>query len=99
MKQWKVTEWKSAGGDWHVAYTQEFTSDYSKWWFIARVLGVTLPEFVELLVNKYKVSNIEILHTVDGDMLYYTWDNDRYTFAHKFLLDVNRNARNKNVMC
>ena len=94
MKQWKAEEWQGAGQRWHVGFTSSFTNGLSAWWLPARLFDLTLPDFCILLHDKYK-ADVEILK---NDMLLYTWSDENYTHAHKFLLDVNKAARKKKIM-
>ena len=92
----KATEWKSACGRWHVADTSDLAHDSAAWWIPARMLNLALEDYVTLLIEKYHAQ-------IDGwypesnngkSLLTFSWDN--YSYAHQYLLDMNRIARNKN---
>lgn len=92
----KIKEWQSAAGYWYAADTDKF----SPWWIIPKMLGLSLSDYITLLVDKY---HADISRFVDygsedkrNSLLVFTFDN--YTDAHRFVLDVNRNARQKNFM-
>jgi hypothetical protein len=91
----KMSEWKT-GTHWHVADVNDLANDSAGWWHPARMLGVSLEDFVLLLINEYHA-------TIQGwypesnngkSLLIFTWEN--YSDAHRYLLDMNRIARNKN---
>ena len=95
---YKAVEWKSAGGSWHVADTSDLAKDSAAWWIPARILGLSLEDYIKLLINEYHA-------TIDGwhpeanegkSFLAFSWDNNNYSYAHKYLLYINRIARNKN---
>lgn len=88
MVQFKVAEWQSGSGSWYVADTATFT----KWWQIPRFLNIGLDEYVKLLVNDYKVD--DICYNKEKDVLLFSWKNN--TMSHKFMLFINRMARNGN---
>lgn len=88
MVQFKVAEWQSGSGNWYVADTTTFT----KWWQIPRFLNISLDEYIKLLVNDYKVD--DICYNKEKDVLLFSWENT--TMSHKFMLFINRMARNGN---
>ena len=90
----KMSEWK-VGGKWHVADVNDLAHDSAGWWHPARMLGLSLEDFVLLLINEYHA-------TIKGwypesnngkSLLLFSWDN--YSAAHRYLLDMNRISRNK----
>lgn len=93
---YKTTEWESPTGKWYVADTSDLAHDSAAWWIPARILGISLEEFVNLLINEYHA-------TIDGwypnsnkgkSLLLFSWKE--YKYAHQYLLMINRVARNKN---
>lgn len=95
MHQYKASEWKS-GRKWYVADVSDLANDSAAWWIPARILNLSLEDFVMLLKNEYNA-------TIDGwysesnngkSLLTFSWFN--YSDAHKYLLYINRVARNKN---
>lgn len=96
MHQYKVSEWESASGHWYVADTSDLANDSAAWWMPARLLNLTLEDYIDLLVNTYHA-------TIDGfypesnkgkSLLVFHWE--QYNDAHKYLLWINRMARNGN---
>ena len=81
----KMSEWKT-GTDWHVADVNDLTHDSAGWWHPARMLNISLEDFVLLLINEYHA-------TVQGwypesnngkSLLLFSWKN--YSDAHRYLL-------------
>ena len=95
MHQYKASEWQS-GTKWHVADVTDLAHDSAVWWIPARMLNLSLEDFILMLVNEYNA-------TIDGwypeanngkSLLLFSWKN--YADAYKYLLYINRVARNKN---
>ena len=95
MHQYKASEWKS-GTRWHVADTNDLAHDSAAWWIPARILNLSLEDFVLMLVNEYNatIDNWYPEANNGKSLLIFSWKN--YADAHKYLLYINRIARNKN---
>lgn len=93
---YKASEWTDASRKWHVADTSDLANDSAAWWIPARILGLSLVDFVLLLKNEYN-ANITGWYPDSNNgksLLLFNWDN--YNDAHRYLLYINRIARNKN---
>ena len=66
------------------------------WWIPAYLLGKTPSEDVEWLIENYKPDYI-YFNRKKG-FFSYSWAKENYASAHKFLLYINRIARNKNFV-
>lgn len=91
----KMSEWKQ-GNEWYVADTSDLANDSSAWWYPARMLNISLEEYIILLIEKYHVTTIKWFPNSNNgkSLLIFAWEN--YNDAHQYLLDMNRIARNKN---
>lgn len=87
----KASEWKDYNDNWHVADVSDLANNSAAWWIPARILGLSLEDFILMLMNEYH-ANIKYLRK--SGIVLYTWKN--YNDAHQFLLYINRVARNKN---
>lgn len=92
----KTTEWRSPSGKYHVADISDLANDSAAWWIPARMLGLSLENYVTMLIDKYHA-------TIDGwypesnngkSLLNFSFE--KYSDAHQYYLDMNRIARNKN---
>lgn len=93
---YKASEWTDASRKWHVADTSDLANDSAAWWIPARILGLSLVDFVLLLKNEYN-ANITGWYPDSNNgrsLLLFNWNN--YNDAHRYLLYINRIARNKN---
>lgn len=91
---YKATEW-IIGTKWYVADTSDLANDSAAWWIPARILGLSLEDYILILINEY---HAEIKWFPDSNngksLLVFSFVN--YSDAHKYLLYINRIARNKN---
>lgn len=92
---YKATEWCNAGR-WNVADTSDLAKDSAAWWIPARILNLSLEDYIMLLVNEYHATiDLWSPNSNNGkSLLLFSWKN--YNDAHKYLLYINRIARNKN---
>ena len=95
MHQYKASEYK-IGNRWHVADVTDLAHDSSAWWIPARMLNLSLEDFVLMLVNEYHATIDKWFPNSNNgkSLLLFSWEN--YTDAHKYLLYINRVSRNKN---
>lgn len=93
---YKASEWTDASRKWHVADTSDLANDSAAWWIPARILGLSLVDFVLLLKNEYNANIIRWYPDSNNgkSLLLFNWNN--YNDAHRYLLYINRIARNKN---
>ena len=68
----KASEWKDYNDNWHVADVSDLAHDSAAWWIPARILGLSLEDFVMLLINEYH-ANIKYLRK--SGIVLYTWKN------------------------
>ena len=87
---YEASEWES-GGKWYCNDTKDLAGISGKWWVPARMLGLSLEEYILLLKDEYKVSRMS--YYIPTDCLIFSWDN--YNDCHKFKLFINREARKR----
>jgi len=90
---YKASQWKDYKGYWHVADVSDLGHNSAGWWVPARLLNLSLEDFIMMLINEYH-ADIKYLKSTDNPIVLYRWKN--YADAHKYLLYINRIARNKN---
>ena len=91
---YKATEWV-VGKKWYVADTSDLGKDSAAWWIPARILNLSLEDYILMLVNEYHAEVAWFPESNNGkSLLIFSFAN--YNDAHKYLLYINRVARNKN---
>lgn len=95
MHVYTASEWK-IGTRWHVADISDLAHDSAGWWIPARMLEISLEDFVLMLVNEYHARiDAWLPQGNEGkSLLLFSWKD--YNDAHRYFLDMNRIARNKN---
>ena len=67
----KLTEWQEGDGSWHAADISAVGQGSNRWWLVPRALGMSLEDYVQMLVTKYKPDRIK--YSVEADVLTYSW--------------------------
>ena len=88
---YKTQEWQSPSGKWYCNDTTELAGMASKWWVPARILGISLTDYVLLLKNKYNATIVK--YNLEKDILIFYWD--KQVDCHKYVLAINAEARKK----
>lgn len=92
---YKLSEWQSSSGNWwYCEDVSDLAGPSAKWWAPARVLGLSLTDFILLLRDKYHATIGK--YNPDTDYLDIKWVS--YSDMHKYVLYVNKVARSKNFM-
>ena len=98
-KLYKLNDFQADSGNWHIVCVDQVGKIGNAWYFPARVLGISISDFILLLKEKYNANLIEWTEYDNSSkppFLYYNWTS--YKDVHKFVLDVNREARMKNFL-
>jgi hypothetical protein len=93
-KLYKVNEWEDGTGKWRCNDTQDLSSVACKWWVPARILNISLTDYILLLKNNFK-ANIEGYYE-PTDILTFSWEN--YASCHKYVLFINAAAKKANFI-
>jgi hypothetical protein len=97
MKKYKASQWKTSSNVWCVGDTSDLANYSNNWLIPVKILGITPEEYVKMLVNTYKadVKFYDSTETGNGrSLLLFTFKE--YAAAHKYLLYINKAARNFN---
>ena len=92
---YKVSQWQGGSGKWYCNDITDLAGPSAKWWMPARMLGISLCDYILLLKNQFKVS--EMIYNEERDVLIFSWDNQ--TDCHKYVLYINRESRKRNFTC
>lgn len=91
---YKVSEWQGASGKWYCNDTSDLAGIAGKWWIPARLLKMSLEEYIFLLKDSFHAT-IESYND-KTDVLIYYWD--KYADCHKYLLWINSMSRKINFI-
>ena len=90
---YKASEWKSASDNWYVASVQNLANNSGHWRKGLVIFEMNYDEYIKMLVKKYHVTSL--MYDKESDVLVFSWEN--HNDAHKYLLDINKLARNKKI--
>ena len=85
-------EWQGASGIWYCEHTGSYPQGVQKWVVPARILGVSVDEFLKLLIEKFKPDHIS--YCKDGSFVSWGWS--KQSEMRKFKNFINSEARKKN---
>lgn len=90
----KMTEWQGSSGRWYCNDITDLAGPSAKWWAPARVLNISLTDYIMLLRDTYNATVVK--YNPEKDVLSVYWD--KQTDVHRFVLYVNKEAKRKNFM-
>lgn len=91
---YEVSEWQSHTGRWHCNDVKDLAGISGKWWVPARMLGISLVDFILLLKDEFK-ADIESYYE-PNDVLLFSWKNQ--SDCHRYVLWINSMARKGNYI-
>lgn len=91
----KYSEWQSGSGRWHCNDVQDLCGNSAQWWAPARMMNITAAQYVKWLIDNFQPTYISF----DGKLLQYSWAKEEHQKCHKFILTINRIAREKKFYC
>jgi len=95
MHIFKLSEWNSPGEFWCCFEKEEGVLHRSnQWWVPAILLNMKKDEYIKWLIDNYKPTEIWI----SNGNVHYRWDKNHYSDMHKFVLYINKKAREKNFL-
>ena len=91
---YKVEDWQGGSGKWYCNDIHDLTGSSAKWWAAARLLNISLTDYILLLKNDFNATIGK--YNRETDYLHIQWDN--YTDCHRYVLFINKKAREKHFM-
>ena len=91
---YKVEEWQSPTGKWLCNDVKDLAGVSGKWWVPARMLGMSLTDYILLLKDEFK-ADIESYYE-PTDVLLFSWK--KQTDCHRYVLWINSMARKANFI-
>lgn len=90
---YKATEWESCGW-WWVNDTTDLNSIAAKWWVPARILNLSLYDYVVLLKDSFNATGFKYDENTDVLIFHFTSQAD----ARKYKNYINKIARERNYI-
>ena len=90
---YKASEWESAGY-WYVSDVSNLANNSGAWWIPVRILGLSLTDYILLLKDDFHATQFKFFdygEDKNNSLLLFKFNN--YTDSHKYLLYINRKAR------
>ena len=91
---YQITCWQAASGNWYCNDVKNLGGKSAKWYAAMRMLGLTIEEFIELLMT-YGAINISYYEPTD----YLSFSFEEEKDAKAFCSYVNKQAKTKNFYC
>jgi hypothetical protein len=91
---YKASIWQGTSKKWYVGDVEDLGHGSGAWWIPSRILNTTPANFVQLLIDQFKVS--KIVYNKDKDFLFFYWD--RESDARKYKNWINKKAREVNFI-
>lgn len=89
---YRLEEWQGASGVWYCEHTSSFPANVEKWVIPARVLNMSVDDFLRMLIKDFKPDVI----TVKKDGSFVSWGWSKQSEMRKFKNFINSEARKKN---
>ena len=90
--KYHASEWQGATGRWYVADISDLAHNSAGWWIPPCIFRLSYLDYIRMLVNKYQVSHIS--YSTKAHMLSFSWDANKYQYAHRYLSDINKLGQN-----
>ena len=89
---YRLEEWQGASGIWYCEHTSSFPANVEKWVIPARVLNMSVDDFLRMLIKDFKPDVI----TIKKDGSFVSWGWSKQSEMRKFKNFINSEARKKN---
>lgn len=91
---YKVVCWQS-GQYWHCNDIKNMSGRSAKWYTPMRILGLTVEEYVDLLINKFNAKALRYYAPTDYLGFHFETEKEAKAFCNY----INKEARRKNYNC
>lgn len=85
----KFTEWES-NGKWYCNDVSDLAHGSGYWWEPARMLNISLTDYILLLKNKFHATNFKF-----PEQKILLWDWKSYSDCHNFVRFINQEAKKR----
>ena len=91
---YQISYWQGASGKWYCNDIKNLSGSSAKWYATMRMLGLSIEEFIQLLMN-YRATNIYYYEPTD--LLSFAFESEKEVRA--FCSYVNKQAKLKKFYC
>ena len=91
---YKTVDWQGASGKWYCNDVSDLAGVSGKWWVPARMLGLSLPDYILMLKEKFNATIVK--YNPETNYLHFYWE--KYSDCHKYVLYINKESRNRKFM-
>lgn len=91
---YQMTAWESLG-KWHVNDVKNLSGRSGKWYTPMRILGLSIEEYINLLINAFHANGIDYYAPTDYLSFYFLTEKE----AKAFCSYVNKIAKQKQYYC
>ena len=86
---YKCEEWQSPTGQWLCGDVSAPAANSNTWWYPANILGISVEEYVKILVSKYHA--VDLRYETKYDVLIFRFNS--LADCRKYKNDINKKAR------
>lgn len=86
-------DWQSPSGRWYCNDVSDLAGVSGLWYTPARMMGMTPAAYVEWVIKEFKPDDI----FWNGKIFFFSWS--KYIDCHRFVLRLNKEARNRGFIC
>lgn len=91
---YKVEEWCGGSKKWYCNDVSDLSGVSGKWWVPARMLNISLTDFILLLKEQFNATIVT--YNEHTDVLIFNWD--KYIDCHRYVLWINKESRKRNFI-
>lgn len=91
---YKASIWQGGSKLWYVSDIEDLGGHSGRWWVPCRILGISPADYVQLLIDEFKVSNIG--YNKEKNFLYFSWEKE--SDARRYKNWINSMARKANYI-
>lgn len=91
---YKASIWQGGSKLWYVSDIEDLGGHSGRWWVPCRILGISPADYVQLLIDEFKVSNIK--YDKEKNFLYFSWEKE--SDARRYKNWINSMARKANYI-
>lgn len=69
---YKASIWQGGSGQWYCSDIEDLAQNSGAWWVPCRIIGISPADYVQFLIEEFKVSNINF--NEEKNYLHFSWN-------------------------